>query len=230
VFDPDGKYLYFRSQRWFDPTYSSYDTTWIYANGEALVCVPLRKDLPSPLAPKNDEEGAAKPEDKKSEDKPGEDKKDEPKKDDAPKVVAVGIDASKPSEPKSPESKPADKPAKPEEKKPKAVQIDLDGFEARAVVLPPSGGRFDNLYAVAGKLIFQRRPRVGASGGTSPVYFYDIEKREEKQIIDDAGGYDLSADGKKLLVAKGGQWAIVNVAENQKFDKPLATSQLELTV
>jgi tricorn protease len=230
VFDPDGKYLYYRSQRWFDPTYSSFDSTWIYANGEALVCMPLRKDVPSPLAPRNDEEGAAKPEEKKTDDKPAEEKKDEPKKDDAPKALTVSVDPSKPAESPTPEAKPAEKPAKPEEKKPKAVLIDIEGLEARAVVLPPGGGRFDNLNAVPGKLIFQRRPRVGSSGGTSPVYFYDLEKREEKTILDDAGGFELSADRKKLLVARGGQWAIINVAESQKFDKPLATSQLEMTV
>jgi tricorn protease len=230
VFDPDGKYLYYRSQRWFDPAYSSYDTTWIYMNGEALVCVPLRKDVPSPLAPRNDEESATKPEEKKADDKPSDDKKDEPKKDDSPKVAAVSVDSPKPAEPSTPEAKPAEKPAKPEDKKPKPVLIDLDGFESRAVVLPPGGGRFDNLNAVGGKLIFQRRPRTGSSGGTSPLYFYDVEKREEKLIIDDVGGFELSADRKKLLVSKGGQWAIINVAENQKFDKPLPTGQLEMTV
>ncbi len=110
------------------------------------------------------------------------------------------------------------------------MTIDIDGFESRAVVLPPGGGRFSNLIAIPGKLIFQRRPRAGSTGGSSPVAFFDLEKREEKQILDDASSYELSADGKKLLVVKGGQWAIINPAENQKFDKPLATNQLETTV
>ncbi len=60
VFDPDGKYLYYRTRRNFDATYSASDVTWIYANGEVLVCVPLRKDQPSPMGPRNDEEGAGK--------------------------------------------------------------------------------------------------------------------------------------------------------------------------
>jgi tricorn protease len=237
VFDPDGKYLYYRTKRNFDATYSAFDVTWIYANGEALVCVPLRKDVASPLAPRNDEEGAAKPEEKKPEDKadkPGEDKKDEPKKDEpkkeeAPKQESAAIEQGKPGEVKPGEAKPVE-PAKPGDKKPKAVTIDIDGFESRAVALPAGGGRFDNLVAVPGKLIFQRRPRAGSTGGPSPVAFYDLEKRDEKPVLDDAGGYELSADGKKLLVAKGGQWAIINAAENQKFDKPLATGQLEVTV
>ena len=56
VFDPEGKYLYYRSKRIFEPIYSESDNTWIYTNGESLVAVPLRKDVPSPLAPRDDEE------------------------------------------------------------------------------------------------------------------------------------------------------------------------------
>jgi tricorn protease len=230
VFDPDGKYLYYRSQRWFDPAYSSFDHTWIYANGQALVCIPLRNDLASPLAPRDDEENAAKAEEKKAEDKPADDRKDEPNKDDAPNKAVVSMDAAKPNEQKPSDAKPVEKVSISHASKAKPLRIDLDGFESRAVVLPPGGGHFDNLIAVSGKLIFQRRPRVGAGGGTSPLSFYDLEKREEKQIIDDANGVDLSADGKKLLISRGGQWGLINVAEGQKLDKPLATSQIEMTV
>jgi tricorn protease len=295
VFDPDGKYLYYRAKRWFDALYSSFDNTWIYANGEALVCVPLRKDVPSPLAPRNDEEAGAekKPEEKKPDAKPatlagtwqgtvaglpdgevkftlvlavdakgaitgtvtpadgqGEpvsgsfdaEKKTFTLSSEVPKLGKITVAGTLEgdsltasgetqglkltvSATREPKNVPAAV-----DKKPKAIAIDLEGFEARAVVLPPGGGRLDNLVAVPGKLIFQRRPRTGSSGGTSPVALYDLEKREEKAVLDDAGGYELSGDGKKLLVAKGGQWAIINAAEAQKFDKPLATGALETTV
>ncbi|RYD78342.1 MAG: peptidase S41, partial [Verrucomicrobiaceae bacterium] len=56
VFDPDGRYLYYRSKRSFEPIYSELDNTWIYANGQALIAVPLRNDVASPLALRNDEE------------------------------------------------------------------------------------------------------------------------------------------------------------------------------
>jgi tricorn protease len=78
-------------------------------------------------------------------------------------------------------------------------------------------------------LIFNRKPRAGATGGPSPLYFYDVVKREEKLILDDAPGIDLSADGKKLLVARGKTWGIINVAETQVF-KPLNTGALEATI
>ena len=238
VFDPEGKYLYYRSKRIFEPLYSQSDNTWIYTNGESLVAVPLRKDVASPLAPRDDEEpvkkdapSAEKKDEKPAEERKPEEKKDEPKKDDEKKSeVAIteqkeGGDAAKPEE-----KKPEDKAVKPEDKKPKPVLIDREGFEARGVVLPVGGGHFDNLLAAQGKVIFRWPPRVGARGGASPLSYWDLEKREEKLILDDCGGAELSADGKKLMLKKGAAWDIVNVAEAQKMEKPLATGSFDVTV
>ena len=47
------------------------------------------------------------------------------------------------------------------DKKPKPVEIDLDGFEQRLVILPPKAGRYADLCAVPGKLLY----RVAAAHG-----------------------------------------------------------------
>ena len=238
VFDPDGKYLYYRSKRIFEPLYSATDNTWIYTNGESLVAVPLRKDVASPLAPRDDQEPVKKdaPTPEKKDEKPAdepkpEEKKEEPKKEEEKKgEVAIkeqkpGGDTAKPEE-----KKPEEKPAKPEEKKPKPMVIDLEGFEARGVVLNVGGGHFDNLLATSGKVIFRWPPRAGSRGGPSPLSYWDLEKREEKLILDDCGGAELSADGKKLMLKRGPVWGIVNVAEAQKMDKPLAVGSMDVTI
>jgi len=75
VFDPDGKYLYYRSGRSFSPLYSDLDNTWVYPNTHLLMAVSLRKDVPSPLAPRNDEEPAK--------DKPAKDPDKKPPADDS---------------------------------------------------------------------------------------------------------------------------------------------------
>jgi len=238
VFDPDGKYLYYRTKRWFKPIYSEFEPSWIYANAQALVAVPLKKDGPSPLAPRNDEETGEKkkdddkkPEEKKG-DKPTEEKREEPKKETlADGEPSLALEEKKPDAPKAADPKPDEKkPEKPEDKKPKAVEIDIEGFESRGVVLPPTGGRFGELFALPGKVFFTKLPRAGSTATAQPLAFYDLEKREEKQVVDDCGGLELSADGKKLLVAKSGTWAIIKPEENQKLDKPLATSGLEMSV
>ncbi len=61
-FDPDGKYIYFFSDRKFTPVYSDMQATWIYPNSTEIYALPLRKDLKSPLALKDDiEEISPKP-------------------------------------------------------------------------------------------------------------------------------------------------------------------------
>ena len=48
TFDPEGKYLYYESDRTFAPVYGDFDNSWTYANPTRLVAVPLRADVPSP--------------------------------------------------------------------------------------------------------------------------------------------------------------------------------------
>ena len=203
VFDPDGKYLFFRTGRTFAPSYSDLDETWIYANSSVLAAVPLRKDVLSPLAPRNDEE-TEKAKDKKDDD---EKKKDEDKN-----------------------GQKKEKDEKKKDDKPKPVEIDLAGFEERVVVLPPKAGRYDSLAAVSGKLLFHRLPRTGLADEKKPVVFYDLDKREEKTVIEDADDVELSANREKLLVRKGGDYAIIEPKEGQKMDKKINTSSFEAPI
>ena len=205
VFDPDGKYLFFVSGRTFEPSYGT-DATWIYANADNLVAVPLRVDVPSPLAARNDvEEG----------------KKDEAKKDDAKKGEAKDEAAKKGAK----DDKKAEKPAKPE-----PVKIDLADFEGRVVILPPKAGRYADLQALAGKLFYRRLPRTGSDEEKSPIVFYDLKEREEKTVVGDADAFEIAAGGDKILVVKKKDYALIDPKPDQKMDKKLATADLEMTV
>lgn len=103
----------------------------------------------------------------------------------------------------------------------KSVAIDFDGFEDRIVLLPMTPGNYSGLEAVSGKLLFHQHPNAGADGRSHPIKYFDLEERETKTIIDNASGFELSADGKKLAVSSSGKVAIVDVAEGQKMDKPV---------
>jgi len=190
VFDPDGRYLFYASDREFAPVYGNFDNSWTYPNPTRLVAVPLRKDVPSPLHARNDYEGAA------------ETKKPEEKKEDSAKPAADV----------------------------KPVDIDLDGFEQRAVILPPPAGNYAEVQAVKGKLLFRRLPRTGSSDTKSPIVYFDLTEREEKPVLDDAGGFEVTADGKKMLVAAQNRWAILEIKTPQKFEKPIATAEMEAAV
>ncbi len=202
VFDADGKFLFVQSDRQFSPAYSSLDNTWIYPNTTQILAIPLTKDVASPLAPRNDTVADNSKKDEASDEKASK-KKDDKKADD-----------------------------KKDEKKDevKETKIDFDGFELRAVVLPMKAGNFGRMASVSGKLIFHRAPNTGSEENKRPLMFYDLKEREEKTIIDDVNGFELSADGKKLLVRKDRRMAIINVAEKQEMKKPLRTAELSMIV
>ena len=204
TFDPEGKYLYYASDRAFDPVYSSFDNSWTYANPTQLVAVPLRKDVKSPLGARNDAESAATDTNPPS----AEEKK-----------AAAG---------QPPTAQPAPEPRPPA---PPSVDIDLDGFETRAVVLPPKAGNYAQLQAVKGKVLYRRAPRTGAADGEkSPIVYFDLEEREEKTILDDADGFEVTFDGKKLLAEHEHKYAVVELKAAQKFEKPMATADIEVPV
>ncbi len=235
VFDPDGNYLYFRTGRTFNPLYSDLDSSWIYANTYNLAVVPLLKDVASPLAPRNDEESDKDKDKKKDDEKKPADKKDGDKKPDSAEVKSAGAKPADATEEKKVVTKDTDKKDekvadKKDDKKPKSVEIDLDGFEERVVILPSKAGHYADLTAVSGKLLYRWLPRTGGGGEGSPIEFYDLEKREVKRVLDDADSLELSANREKLLVRKGNDYAIIEPKEGQRMDKKLATGDLQATI
>ncbi|MDH4220150.1 MAG: PDZ domain-containing protein [Candidatus Aminicenantes bacterium] len=199
AFDPEGKYLYFFTERSLSPIYSPLDGTWIYPNTTRITAVSLRKDVPSPLAPRNDAEKVEEEKDKKEIPKEEQPKEEKPEK-------------------------------KEEEKKPEELKIDLEGFESRLVVLPPSAGNYSMLRAIKGQIIYHQRPRTGSDDRQSPILVYNLEKREEETILDDASGFEISADGKKMFVALRRSYYIIDIKPKQKLTQKLRTNELEMMI
>lgn len=219
VFDPEGKYLYFRSGRSFEPIYSDLDHTWVYPNTRVLMAVPLRRDVPSLLAPRNDEES-----DKKKDDKPKEDSDKETKDESKPA-------SEEETKGESGELRGADKatPGKDSEKKPKPVTIDLADFERRAEMLPPKAGNYDDLAAAKGKLLYRSLGRAGVDDGKA-IDYYDLEKRETKRIVDGVDDFILAAKGEWLLVRKEKDFYLIEPKEKQLLSKKISTNGLNAVI
>ena len=98
-----------------------------------------------------------------------------------------------------------------EEKAKEKVEIDLDGFELRLMQLAPQRGNFRNLTCNdSSQLLYVRS---GADGpGTIMLFDLKDDKKEEKSVASGAGAYEISADGKKILVLRGGSAAIQNAS------------------
>ncbi|MBU6412874.1 MAG: PDZ domain-containing protein [Planctomycetes bacterium] len=119
---------------------------------------------------------------------------------------------------------------KKDEKKP--VKIDFDGFERRAFQLPVAAGNFGRL-AVShdNKLIYARTGTVGDSGGGNGIKIFDLndDSREERAVTA-GGGFDISGDGKKLLVGRGGSWTICDASAGGGKSQNVTVSGLRATI
>jgi len=115
-------------------------------------------------------------------------------------------------------------------KEAKAVDIDFDGIEQRMEFLPVPAGNYGTLAVAKGKIIFMRYPNTGAPDGKGTLKFYDIEKKEEKTILDGIDNARVSANGQKVLVTKSGAFAVIAPNENQKFEKTLPLADMQVMV
>jgi tricorn protease len=228
VFDPGGKYLYFLSNRSFEPVYGDFDNSWTYPNSTRIVAAALRRDVLSPLAARNDAEGDAKADKDKGEaSKDDEDEAGDKKDGDTAKAADTK------------DAKTDDKTAtKDAEKKggdatkdaPKPVAIDVEGLDARVVALPPKAGNYNSLAAIAGKVLYRRLPRTGSGEEKASIVYYDLDEREEKTVFEGADAFIPTADGKKLFVLADKKYGFVEVKAAQKIEKALRTAELETTI
>lgn len=198
AFDDEGKYLFISTSQSLQPYYSDFDNSFIYANSGKLAAISLTKQTPSLLAEKND-------------------------------TVNVNIEKDSTGEVTKTDKKGKGKP-KPLEKmedKVKDVVIDFDGLEQRLVLLPPAPGNIDKLSYADGKLFYMRYPNTGADGDSKgSLKYYDVKLREEKTVLAVADDYRMSANGKKILVENAKAFAVLEPKENEKFEKPLRTSEM----
>lgn len=110
------------------------------------------------------------------------------------------------------------------------AKIDFTKLEARAELLPIEAGNYRGLAAAPGKIIIGALPRTGANDLKTRLFFYDVKDRSQKNIIEGIQGFELSSDGKNLLVWKGNEYALIDVQPEQRMAAQLQTDKLEMCV
>jgi len=191
AFDPEGKYLYFLSDRDYNEVLGNYDFEFANPKTTRPYLVTLRADLASPFPALSDETAV---------------KHEEP----APSAAAAEQDKEKDGKRKSDDKKKeGEKPAegKPGES-PKEFRIDLEGIQNRIVGLPVPPAVINGLAAAKGFLYYSTQPIQGLSGplpGEEPaIHAFDMAARKEKPLFEGQERWWLSADGSKILYQTGG--------------------------
>lgn len=192
AFSDDGKYLLLSSSRDFKPTFSQNEFQDIYVDMQRIYFVMLAKDTESPVAPRSDEVGKADKKDKDKSDNKDAEKKDEGKKDDKSKKTVT-------------------------------VKVDLDGLQDRIVALETTPANYANLRLVDGRVFYLRRgigdqaEDDGEDGGGEPKWHlcsYSLEDRKET-VLGDVKSYQISFDGKKMLVKIDDDYSIIDLPKDK---------------
>jgi tricorn protease len=209
AFDPSGKYLFFKTDRRLQPIYSNLDGTWIYPNSTQLAYASLDPSAKSLLAPRNDDVKVI---------------------DDKEKDTATAKPASPPGDKAAADkgvvtAKAADKPSS------KPIVVKPENLEARLEILPVPAGNYADIAVIDGKLLYRRLPNTGSSAGEQPtLYMYEFEKREEKKVLAGTNDFAVSGDGKSILVLQGNNLGIIKPSPEQRIEKPLRTSAMEMNL
>jgi tricorn protease len=135
----------------------------------------------------------------------------------------------KDEEPKKDE-KPATTPAA---KTPAAVTIDFTRLSQRMQALPlPSAFYSDLQIATTGQLLYLKRPNVGQFvADPGDLARFDLTRRKEEVLLEKVNGYEISRDGKRVLVQQKEAWAIADYGD--KLDpakRRLAIDKVEVRV
>ena len=190
VFDPEGKYLYFLSDRDYNEVLGNFDFEFANPKTTRVYLATLKAGDPSPFSPLSDETAIKKDESSSASDA----KTDEKKKE--------GDKSKTEDKEKSGDKKELAKDVL------KDFRIDLDGIQGRIVAIPMPPAQIRGLAAGKSVVFYTTAPVQGLSGpipGEEPqLHAYDVKERKDKVIMDDVDRFALSFDGSKLMYQVGG--------------------------
>ncbi|MGZ4982985.1 MAG: S41 family peptidase, partial [Chthoniobacterales bacterium] len=212
VFSDDGKFLLFSSARDFKPTFGTPEFSEVYRNMERIYLVTLAKDTENPLAPRSDEVGKKKDKDKSADEK----------KSPTPEATKGG----------SPQPSPTPKP-------PPVTKVDADGLHDRIAGVEVTPGEYSDIRVVEGRIFYLRRTSAdeltegdddgGRDNRKYHLCVYNVEERKET-VLGDVNSYEITFDGKKMLVKIDKDYAIIDLPKDklETKDKVIKAGSLDM--
>jgi tricorn protease len=201
VWDPEGNYLFFLSDREYAPMISRKEFNYASTRNSGIFALVLRKDGKNPFGPESDEVAIS------------EKKKDEEK---AEKDRPTPAEKDKPREVKP-------------EKRAEPLRIDFDGLPGRVARVPVEAENYAALSATKGYLLYLKRGSMfnGRDSYMKPqLAIFALKEREASILVEDAEGYALSEDGAKVLVRQGKTFNLYDAKPKAKDKKTVSTKDM----
>ena len=208
IFDPEGNYVYFLSDRDYNEVLGNFDFEFANPKTTRPYLVTLRADTPSPFPALSDETAIKRgePEAAASE----------------PEKEAVTAKSKKADEKKKSSSEDQKKEEAKREKELKEViknfRIDLEGIQNRVVAMPVAPAIINGLGAAKGFLYYSSQPVQGLSGPIpgeeSALHAYDLKERKEKTLIEGIDRWTISFDGTKILYQAKDAYGIIDAKQD----------------
>jgi len=176
VFDPEGKYLYFLSDRDFNEVLGNIDFEFANPKTTRVYVVTLQSDEPSPFKPQSDEAGKKKDEaaGENKDAKAGKDEsKDKDKEKEKPKDLRVDLDG---------------------------IQNRVVALPTDPAVISVMAAAKGYVYFSTTPVQGLSGPIPGEG---SAIHAFDLKERKTKTVIEDVDKFALSFDGSKLLYQTG---------------------------
>ena len=131
-------------------------------------------------------------------------------------LITLAQATKSPFEPKSDEVKltEAEKgkaAGKKEPEKPVTVTVDPRGIQSRIAALPIAGSAYTNLQSAGDKLYYARN---GSKDEKPKLLLFEFDKLKETEL-GEVNGFEISSDGKKMLVNQAGDYSIIDLPSSK---------------
>ncbi|MBU0756039.1 MAG: PDZ domain-containing protein, partial [Planctomycetes bacterium] len=215
-FSPDGKYLYFLSNRDFNPIMGFVDQNHIFLDLTKPYILILNEGDPSPFRPKNDF--------------------DEPEKAcENQEIAEESGDATEETEEPT-EVVPVQK----EKPRCEHLLVTTSGFEHRLIAAPVEPGNLFRLEAVKDGFLYLRKQGhefikyQSVSDQTAAtnhhLYKFSLEDKEESKLMDGLSQYHLSPNGDSLIYRAGSRYGVVKVGKASPGDGALNLTEIHIKI
>ncbi len=227
VWDPNGKYLYYLSEREFAPQIGNQEWNFVQNRGTGIFALALRKDVPHPYPPEDDQVDEDDEDEDEDDDKDeeGDDDKDEKQGDDKSDDDQDSKDEGGKDEDDDDDEDESDEAEDP-------IVIDFAGLADRVTRVPVEADNLNNLIALDGHLLYEKSGAFyygRESDSPTDLMIFSHEDREAETLREDISGLAVSPDGTHLLVSTESGFELMP-AEVDAESEPISTDGLMVDI